>query len=241
LSSITATELAALAKKLPDIPRFVETRSMLLADLCEVFGLDETDGTNYVVRNNAISTISVIGKPASEAILRAVEPGETDGDVLAFSDNFSLVETVLPHWRSEKAILHLPGDSPSFPIVPDGMVRLLGEGEVSSLTGLSDELQEELLAAAKQTQIAATLVNNQPVSFCYAGAITETLWDISIDTIEGFRNRGLAALCVAFMIDYFNQQDKKPVWGALISNAASMKLAAKLGFVPVDELFVFER
>jgi hypothetical protein len=241
LSLMTAVELIALANKLPDIPRFVETRAMLLANLCNVFGLDESDGASFVVRGTEISTISVIGKPASEAILQAVEPDGAEAEILVFNDNFSLVEKTLPHWNSEKAILHLPGDSLLLPVVPDGMVRLLSKDEVSSLTTVSDELKEELLVAAKQTQIAATIIDNQPVSFCYANAVTEMLWDISIDTIEGFRNRGLAALCVAFMIDYFYRQGKKPVWGALVSNTASMKLAAKLGFVPVDELFVFER
>jgi RimJ/RimL family protein N-acetyltransferase len=241
LSNLTAVELTALAKRLPDIARFVETRAMLLANQCEIFGLDETAETSFVVRNLETGTISVIGNPASEAIIRAIEPGDVRGNVLAFDDNFSFVETALPHWRSEKATLHLLSESPSFPIVPDGMVRFLGEGEISSLPGVSDELKQELMTAAKQTQIAATIIDNQPVSFCYAGAITETLWDISIDTVAGFRHQGFAALSVAFMIDYFKEQGKKPVWGALVSNTASMKLAAKLGFVPMDELFVFER
>jgi RimJ/RimL family protein N-acetyltransferase len=230
-----------LAKRLPDIPRFVETRAMLLGNHCEVFGLEESDDQSFVVCHREIGTISIIGKPSSKAILQAVESGDQQGDVLAFEDNFSFVETVLPAWNSEKAILHLLGDWPSLPVVPDGLVRFLREGEVTALTGLSDELAEELMAAAKLTQIAATIVDKQPVSFCYAGAITETLWDISIDTVEGYRNRGLAALCVAFMIDEFNKQGKRPVWGAFASNTASMKLAAKLGFVPVDDLFVFER
>jgi RimJ/RimL family protein N-acetyltransferase len=34
---------------------------------------------------------------------------------------------------------------------------------------------------------------------------------------------------------------KAPVWGALESNEASMKLAEKLGFTPVDRLIVFQR
>jgi hypothetical protein len=33
---------------------------------------------------------------------------------------------------------------------------------------------------------------------------------------------------------------KEPVWGAVESNAASMGLATKLGFVPVNRIFVFE-
>lgn len=240
MARLTAVELARLAKSLPDIPRFVETRAMMLDDHCEIFGLDETDQANFVVRNQEIGTIAVIGKPAGEAILAAAELHDPQGAVLAFDDNFSLVEIALPHWRSEKAILHLLGEAPSFPFVPNGQVRFLDAGEISSLTSLSNELKEELLVAAKLTPVAATIVDNQPVSFCYAGAITKTLWDISIDTVESFRGRGFAADCVDFMIDYFNQQGKKPVWGALVSNTASMKLAAKMGFVPVDELFVFE-
>jgi RimJ/RimL family protein N-acetyltransferase len=236
--SVLHTELA---KSLPDIPRFVETRAMLLANHCEIFGFDAADSANFVVCHREIGTVSVIGKPPGEVILQAVESGDQQGDVLAFEDNFSFVETILPAWNSEKAILHLLGDCPSLPVVPAGLVRFLREGEVSALADLSDELEEELMAAAKLTQIAATIVDKQPVAFCYPGAITETLWDISIDTLEGFRNRGLAALCVAFMIDVFNRQGKRPVWGAFESNTASMKLAAKLGFVPVDELFVFER
>jgi hypothetical protein len=241
LSRITAVEQVALAKHLPDIPRFVETRAMLLADQCEVFGLESEVSSNFVLRHNDVGTISVIGQPAAEAILQAVEPDDGDGDVLAFEDNYAYVKTVLPQWSSEKAALHRLGDSPMLPNVPDGMVRFLRPGEVSSLTDLSEELAEELALAARLTQIAATIVDGQPVSFCYAGSITETLWDISIDTIEGFRQRGLAAFCVAFMIDYFNGQGKEPVWGAFLSNSASMNLAAKLGFVPVDELYVFER
>jgi RimJ/RimL family protein N-acetyltransferase len=240
LDRLPAVELARLAKSLPDIPRFVETRAMMLGDHCEIFGLHETDRANFVVRNQEIGTIAVIGKPASEAILAAIEPHDRQGAVLAFDNNLSLVEATLPHWHSEKAILHLPGDAPTFPVVPDRQVRFLDAGEISSLSSLSNELNEELQIAAKLTTVAATIVDNQPVSFCYAGAITETLWDISIDTIESFRGRGFAAVCVAFMIDYFNQQGKRPVWGALVSNTASMKLAAKMGFVPVDELFVFE-
>lgn len=241
MSRLTEVELASLAKHLPDIPRFVETRAMLLAERCEVFGLEERDSANFVLRSTDVGTISVIGQPAGEAILQAVEADGGNGDVLAFEDNYAFVKSVLSHWPSEKAVLHLLGESSALTPVPDGLVRFLRAGEVKALTDLSDKLAEELAVAAAQTQIAATIIDDKPVSFCYAGAITETLWDISIDTVEGFRQRGLAALCVTFMIEYFNRQGKKPVWGAFVSNSPSMNLAAKLGFVPVDELYVFER
>ena len=60
-----------------------------------------------------------------------------------------------------------------------------------------------------------------------------------IDTLEGFRNRGHAARCVAFMVEYMKGKDLRPVWGTEEWNRASLGLAAKLGFVPVDSLLVF--
>jgi GNAT superfamily N-acetyltransferase len=102
------------------------------------------------------------------------------------------------------------------------------------------ELKEELVEAVKYSPVAATCVERLPVSFCYSGSRTESLWDVSIDTLAGHRNRGYAALCVTFLIEHFRRQGLAPVWGALESNLPSMKLAAKLGFTPVDQLVVFE-
>ena len=41
---------ARLARTLPDIPRWIETRSMLLSEECEVFGLEE-GSSDFVVRD----------------------------------------------------------------------------------------------------------------------------------------------------------------------------------------------
>jgi predicted GNAT family acetyltransferase len=84
-------------------------------------------------------------------------------------------------------------------------------------------------------------VNGVAASFCYAGSTTETLWDVSIDTLEPFRRQGYAGLCVAYVVDQMNREGKRPVWGAVESNEASLRLASKLGFKPVDRITVFER
>jgi predicted GNAT family acetyltransferase len=74
------------------------------------------------------------------------------------------------------------------------------------------------------------------VSFCVASDQTEGLWDVSIDTLEGHRRRGHAARCVSWMVDEMGRRGKEPVWAAEETNAPSMRLAARLGFVPVDGL-----
>ncbi len=233
--------LLRLAQALPDTARFVETRSLLLNNTCEVFGLEESDGLHFVVCEPNPDLICIIGNPAIETIQQAIALIKSTGVVLAFDDNFERVTDALPGWQAERATLHLLGASPQLPEVPAGRVRFITKTEIAALTDLPDELKEELLGAAEFSPIAATIADDQPVSFCYSGSETETLWDISIDTLESYRQRGYAALSVAFLIDHMKRRGKLPVWGAVASNAASLGLAAKLGFVAVDELFVFEQ
>jgi GNAT superfamily N-acetyltransferase len=105
-----------------------------------------------------------------------------------------------------------------------------------------EELHKELMLAVETARvIAAKFVDGRPVSFCYDGSETETLWDVSIDTLEPYRRQGHAASCVRFVIDRMRERGKEPVWGGLEDNTASMRLSGKLGFVPVDRIVVFER
>ncbi len=231
------TTLNRLARTLPDVPRWVETRSMLLSGRCEVFGLEEGGDSGFVVRDAEDRLISVVGCPARDAIEEAVTR-EWDV-VIAQLENGSYVAGVLPGWKAVRATLHLLGDASRLPHVPTGTVRLIEPSELDSLNDLPPELCSEFRIAAWRSPIAAGLADDRPVSFCYVAAQTEGLWDISIDTLEGFRNRGHAARCVAFMIERMESRGLRPVWGAEEWNRASLGLAARLGFVPVDSLLVF--
>ena len=80
--------------------------------------------------------------------------------------------------------------------------------------------------------------DDRPVSFCYSGWETESHWDVSIDTLEGHRRRGLGTAACVCLIRHFAARGKTAVWGALDSNPASTALAEKLGFTPIDHLLV---
>jgi RimJ/RimL family protein N-acetyltransferase len=102
------------------------------------------------------------------------------------------------------------------------------------------DLREELEDATRNGRIAAGLDDGAPVSFCYAGSVTETWWDVAIDTLPGYRRKGHAARVASFMIRHMTVKQLKPVWGALEQNPASWRLARRLGFVATDELAVFD-
>jgi RimJ/RimL family protein N-acetyltransferase len=242
----SAAESARLAALLPDVPRFVETRAMLLGGDCEVLGLEEDAASpSFVVCDGEKDLVSVVGDPAREAIAEAVARTGNAGAVIAMPENVSRVAQAVPGREPQFAILHLLGEAERLPVATeDKPVRFLSGPEELRLLppGLRAELRAELeRALRKHTPAVAAFLEDVPVSFCYVASETEGLWDVSIDTLEEHRGRGYAARCAAYMIRHMHDTaGKEPVWGALESNVPSMRLAAKLGFVPVDRVFVFE-
>jgi GNAT superfamily N-acetyltransferase len=242
----SAAESPRLAALLPDIPRFVETRAMLLGGHCEVLGLEEDAASpSFIVRDGEEDLVCVVGYPAREALAEAIARNGNAGAVIAMPENVSRVAQAIPGRDPQPAILHLLGEAERLPgAAEDEPVRLVSGPEELRLLPpwLRTELRVELERALRRgTPTVAAFVGGVPVSFCYVASETEGFWDVSIDTLEEHRRRGHAARCVASLIRHMRDTaDKEPVWGAVESNVPSMGLAAKLGFVPVDRVFVFE-
>jgi RimJ/RimL family protein N-acetyltransferase len=231
--------LRRAAALLPDLPRWVEARAYLLAGACEVRGLRWAPALSLVLRDPDLDLLLVVGAADGDAVRAAAAACGPDAELVCAPEDADGVARALPAWRRMRAILHGLPDPSRLPVPSPGQVRFLARDEIGGLR-VAEELRRELRWAAEMSPIAATVVEGEPVSFCYAGSVTETLWDISIDTVPGHRRRGYAGLCVAFMVRHMEAWGKRPVWGAAEDNPASWRLARKLGFVPVDELALFQ-
>jgi hypothetical protein len=228
----------AIAHRLPDIPRWVEARSLLLSGDGEIFGLEESPELSLAVRDPSTGSVVVVGRPSRAAVQDAVREIMHDGSLAAAPELAPWLAEALPGWTGTRAILHLLRDPARLPTVT-GDVAFLDPGTIDRLP-IPGQLHRELRIGAEGSPIAATFVGGQPVSFCYAGAVTESLWDVSIDTLPAHRRRGYAGLCAAHMIRHMEARGKRPVWGAVEENPASWRLAEKIGFAPVDEIALFE-
>ncbi len=232
---------AALVEALPDLPRWVEARGMLLSGEGFVAG-GRPSPRGCLVASPELRLIVAVRRPPRRAVDEAAALAGTGWVLLAAPEEAPYLTPALPGWTAEEAVLHtLPDPRRRFRQPPGVDLRVLDNPAPLLLGEIPPTLHRELLQALRRTEVIAAFVDGAPVAFCYAGSVTERWWDVSIDTLEPYRRRGLARACVVAGIRRMRRLGKEPVWGALASNEPSLRLAAKLGFRPVDRLIVFQR
>jgi len=83
---------------------------------------------------------------------------------------------------------------------------------------------------------AVRVVDGVPVAVCFVSDLTETLWDVGVDTIESARRQGHAAAVFIALAAAMAAQGRQPVWAAYEDYWPSLALAARLGFWPVARM-----
>jgi RimJ/RimL family protein N-acetyltransferase len=77
----------------------------------------------------------------------------------------------------------------------------------------------------------AALRGDEVVSRCHTVMVGDGRAEISIETAEPYRRRGLGALAARAFIEHGLAQGVQPVWSCWSTNTASVQMAEKLGFV----------
>lgn len=220
---------------LPDEPRWVETRDLLRCARSSVVASRVESA--FVVWSEADRLASIVGAPDADAVASAagVVP-----QLLAFDENFEEVRAMVPHFAAERALVF---SSPiALPASPPHSCRPLDARTIGEQRHLPDELKRELLEVAQGGALMhGAFDGERAVAFAYVAAESETLWDVSIDTIESHRRLGYASAAILSLMRQMQPHGKSPVWGALESNLASAGLARRLGFVECDALWVLTR
>jgi hypothetical protein len=131
-----------------------------------------------------------------------------------------------------RAILHTLPDPAALPDY-EGAIELPAD---ASLAHLPVPLAEELRAATGP--IWCAYVDGLPVAFAYAPWRSKRWFDVSVDTLVTARQLGLGTIVSAAMIRHERGGGRDPVWGADEGNLASLRLARRLGFAAIDEVWV---
>jgi hypothetical protein len=212
----------------PDEPRWVEARAMLLAGAPAV----EVPG-GWLVHDAGAQLTVVLGDADAGEVVRRLG----GGTVLCARERDDLVRALrLAAFAVEHATLHTLPD-PATLGDDDGIEPL--DPRTTDLGHLPPALADELRRAT--SPVHAAWVDGRPVGFAYAPWRTERWFDVSVDTLAGARQLGLATRTASAMIRAERALGREPVWGAADSNAASLRLAARLGFVAIDGIVVATR
>jgi len=214
--------------ELPDVPRWIEAHGIA----SDPAGWREPVGGGFALGHDRARLIVVAGdaEPGEVAKLAAARPHYT---LLFAIDREDLAAAMRRTRRAvARAILHTLADPAALPDL-EGAIALPPDASLAHLpAALTDEL------AGASTTVWTTIVDDKPVAFAYAPWRSAKWFDISIDTLPGFRQLGLGSLVAAAMIRDEMRQGRQAVWGSDESNAASLRLAKRLGFTPVDEIGV---
>lgn len=233
-----------LLNLVPDEPEWIEARAALLDPYSRLFG----DPRGFVIRSDHLRLAAVAGD-APESLVSEVFSDIDDAGfdptalwAVVVPEGFTrAVRTALNGWRSDEAYTFREPYGGVSPVLQTSeTVRRMLPGEAALLESLPEALAAELAEALGRSEVAAAWVDGRPVSFCYIACESERLWDVSINTLAEYRRRGLAAECVAWLAAVMRERGKRAVWGAHSENAASKRLAAKLGFEPSGRLCLFE-
>jgi hypothetical protein len=204
--------------ELPDVPRWVEAHGIA----ADPEHWRTPLGGGFALGHDAAKLIVVAG---------AADPDPLASLARSYPQHTLLLEQPKIDRPTERAILHTLPD-------PELLPELEGAVILDDATPLPEPLADELTWAKTRGPVFTVYLDGQPAAFAYAPWRSPTLFDVSVDTVIGARQLGLATIVAAEMIRYERAQGREPVWGADEGNAASLRLAARLGFVAVDEIWV---
>jgi GNAT acetyltransferase len=224
---------------LPDLPRWVGARGMLMAR--RGFVVDTADGCRLICgrKDRLVVPTTVELSPLVETTATREVPGASIllQDVMLPAGRYHL-----PDWKAEAATVYtLPPDRARGWALPKWPTSPMTIEQIDAVDDLPALLRDQLRDAVVRTAVWSASKEGQPVAFAYAAQTTEGWFDMSVDTLEGARNQGLGRAAAMGLIVDRMLRGLRPVWSAVKSNEASHGLARRLGFEPVDLLWVLTR
>jgi hypothetical protein len=210
---------------------------MLLSGRGAIVERDDADPPS-VLSSPSVLLAVVVRWDRPDVLARAINRVPREFSIVGPAEAEETVAGIVPRRSRERAVLYQLPPARALALPASPVARLLRKDEHRLLDNLPPILRGELRDACHYSPISSAFAEERPVSFCYSGWETETHWDVSIDTLDGYRRRGLGMAACTCLIHHFARTGKTAVWGAVESNEESGALARKLGFVPVDRLMV---
>jgi len=230
---------ADVLASLPDLPRWVAARGLLLSR--RGFALDVDESCRIVCgrSDRLIVPVTVTLSPLLESVATREVPG---GSFLLQDLMLPAARYHLPDWNAEPVtVFTLETETARAWPLPKWPTAPLTTAQLEAAVHVPDALRDRLLDAATRAPVWAASADGQPLAFCYASHATESWFEVSVETIESARGRGLGrAAAMGLIVDRL-LHGLRPVYSCVRCDEAANGLGRRLGFEPVDMLWQLTR
>lgn len=117
-------------------------------------------------------------------------------------------------------------------------VRRLSLQDLALLEAAPPELRAGLWSSPREMLqegiVACAIISGKIVATALTTAYSRRYADVGVFTQEGFRGRGYATAAASLVAQGVQESGRTPVWSAGEHNAASLRLAEKMGFAEVS-------
>jgi len=143
----------------------------------------------------------------------------TGSRVRYYGDIYHVLKGPAARLRSEAARLLTPDD---LELVDAAPVEVRGGG-----WGSTREMLEEGV-------VAGAVVKGALAAIAFTHARSAGYADVAVNTLEGWRGCGFATAAASLLARRLQEVGQVPVWSTGEDNRASLRIAHKLGFAPVE-------
>jgi hypothetical protein len=120
--------------------------------------------------------------------------------------------------------------------LPDGFDFYIEEGkaihDLYKISGFDNAIQYDINHPRPDVIVVYAMCDNEIVAMAGASADSSLMWQIGIDVLPLFRNKGLATSLVSNLAIMIMERGIVPYYGTASSNIASQSVAYRSGFIP---------
>jgi hypothetical protein len=232
--------LPDIFSQIPDLPRWVDARGLLLSR--RGFVVDAADGCRVVCSRADRLIVPVTFDLTKE--LDAIATREIAGPATILLQEVMLpaARWLLQDWDAVPATVYaLEPERARDWRMPQWQTSPVGPGQLEAATELSNALRATLLDVQSRSPVWAAMSEGQPMAFAWSTTSTEAWFQVWVETVESARGKGFGRAAAMGLIVDRVLRGLRPVLRVPGTNLAGTRLARRLGFEAVDLQWLLTR
>ena len=230
---MTPGVLPDIFSQIPDLPRWVDARGLLLSR--RGFVVDAADGCRVVCGRADRLIVPVTFDLTRELDVIATREVTGGATILLQEVMLPSARWLLQDWEAAPATVYaLQPERARDWRMPQWQTAPISPSQLEAARHLPNALRATLLDVQNRSPVWAAMAEGQPLSFAWLTTATEAWFQVWVETVESARGKGLGRAAAMGLIVDRVLRGLRPVVRVPGTDVAGTRLARRLGFEAVD-------